>query len=464
MKRSKRVFDKPKVNIFPFFVLIAVIAICYVGYIQFFNTPKFRLNSADQISTAGFSAQIDSENVLIKSIEIFLIVENDKTFMIYSKDEFDDSKSTHDIDVGFNENSEFIKYIKKAKDTELTLSYNIQYRNKFFNSELNDSYLISVDFKPPEISNIETDGYVYLGGIGYIKLKSSLDVSKLYLDNGNGDLFYPISNKKNDFIEHLIFFTCSNKPCKDNGVKIYAEDFAKNSTVVFRKIRTIKNKKWPEYLIKIDRKSFTDKYNEILNSNIEMINKNDFLRINKVERALNESKIKKITTNINPKKYFIGSFNQLANSKVSSKFSEKRRYYFSDSEDEIIDIQLHWGYDLSSIQNAEVFAANSGIVVNVDNALGIYGSVVIIDHGLGFYSLYSHLNNIYVKKGDIVDKSTLIGLTGTSGMAFGDHLHLGIYLQGVPIDPVEFWDSKYMNLKIDEPYEAFSSKSSEVNN
>ena len=63
MKRSKRVFDKSKVNIFPFFVLIAVIAICYIGYIQFFNTPKFRLNSDDQISTAGFSAQIVSENV-----------------------------------------------------------------------------------------------------------------------------------------------------------------------------------------------------------------------------------------------------------------------------------------------------------------------------------------------------------------------------------------------------------------
>ena len=154
----------------------------------------------------------------------------------------------------------------------------------------------------------------------------------------------------------------------------------------------------------------------------------------------------------------------IANSKVSSYFSEERSYYFSDSKDEIIDIQLHWGYDLSSTQNADVFPVNSGKVVYVDNSLGIYGSVVIIDHGLGFYSLYSHLNNIYVKKDEIVNKNTLIGLTGTTGMAFGDHLHLGIYLQGVPVDPVEFWDRKYINLKIDEPYKIFSSKSSKVNN
>ena len=205
MKRSKRVFDKSKVNIFPFFVLIVVVVICYVCYIQFFKVPKFSLNSDDKISTAGFSARLDSEDVSIESIEIFLIVNNDKTFLIYSKNQFDNSKSTHDLDVGFNENSEFIKYIKKAKDTELTLTYNVQYKNKFFNSELDDSYLISVDFKPPEISNIETDGYVYLGGVGYIRLQSSLDVAKLYLDNGNGDLFYPISNIKYDVIEHLIF-------------------------------------------------------------------------------------------------------------------------------------------------------------------------------------------------------------------------------------------------------------------
>ena len=171
MKRSKRVFDKSKVNILPFFVLIVVIAICYVCYIQFFKVPKFSLNSDDKISTAGFSARLDSEDVSIESIEIFLIVNNDKTFLIYSKNQFDNSKSTHDLDVGFNENSEFIKYIKKAKDTELTLTYNVQYKNKFFNSELDDSYLISVDFKPPEISNIETDGYVYLGGVGYIRLQ-----------------------------------------------------------------------------------------------------------------------------------------------------------------------------------------------------------------------------------------------------------------------------------------------------
>ena len=66
-----------------------------------------------------------------------------------------------------------------------------------------------------------------------------------------------------------------------------------------------------------------------------------------------------------------------------------------------------------------------------------------------------------MKKDEIVNKNTLIGLTGTTGMAL-DHLQ-GIYLQGTQ-DPVEFWDRKYINLKIDEPYKIFSSKSSKVNN
>ena len=82
MKRSKRVFDKSKVNILPFFVLIVVIAICYVCYIQFFKVPKFSLNSDDKISTAGFSARLDSEDVSIESIEILCEIFHSKLIFL----------------------------------------------------------------------------------------------------------------------------------------------------------------------------------------------------------------------------------------------------------------------------------------------------------------------------------------------------------------------------------------------
>ena len=153
-----------------------------------------------------------------------------------------------------------------------------------------------------------------------------------------------------------------------------------------------------------------------------------------------------------------GKFKPLSNSKVSSEYSELRTYYFKNGDGVVLDKQYHWGIDLSSIKNDKVYSANSGQVVLVEQSLGIYGGVVIIDHGIGFYTLYSHLDTISVNKMDKVDKQTLLGTTGTSGFAFGDHLHFGVFLQGTPVDPIEFLDKKYLGIKIFDPYLKFIGK------
>jgi murein DD-endopeptidase MepM/ murein hydrolase activator NlpD len=70
---------------------------------------------------------------------------------------------------------------------------------------------------------------------------------------------------------------------------------------------------------------------------------------------------------------------------------------------------------------------------------------VILDHGLGLYSLYGHLNSIDVKEGDTIAKRQIIGKTGETGLAAGDHLHFGIYLAGVAVLPVEWWDQKWID-------------------
>ena len=116
----------------------------------------------------------------------------------------------------------------------------------------------------------------------------------------------------------------------------------------------------------------------------------------------------------------------------------------------------HWGYDLSSIENAKVYASSEGIVTFLsNNGLGIYGKTIIIDHGLGFYSLYSHLSEISVDVGDMVTSKVVIGKTGQTGLAFGDHLHFGSYIQGVPFDSNELWDKKYFNQKVLSVYTNF---------
>ena len=95
------------------------------------------------------------------------------------------------------------------------------------------------------------------------------------------------------------------------------------------------------------------------------------------------------------------------------------------------------------MRNADVPAGNSGRVVFSGN-LGIYGNMVGIDHGLGCMSLYSHLSERLVDVGEVVDKGRTIGKTGSTGLALGDHLHFGILVGGMEVNPLEWLDPKWI--------------------
>jgi murein DD-endopeptidase MepM/ murein hydrolase activator NlpD len=88
-------------------------------------------------------------------------------------------------------------------------------------------------------------------------------------------------------------------------------------------------------------------------------------------------------------------------------------------------------------------AANRGKVVYAGD-LGIYGQCVIIDHGLGLQTLYGHLSQMAVKVGESVDKGQVIGNTGATGMAAGDHLHFGVVISGQEVNPLEWWDRSWI--------------------
>jgi murein DD-endopeptidase MepM/ murein hydrolase activator NlpD len=60
---------------------------------------------------------------------------------------------------------------------------------------------------------------------------------------------------------------------------------------------------------------------------------------------------------------------------------------------------------------------------------------VILDHGLGIYSLYAHLSRIDVKVGDIISNGEQLGLSGATGRVTGPHLHWGMRVQGARVDP-----------------------------
>ena len=103
-------------------------------------------------------------------------------------------------------------------------------------------------------------------------------------------------------------------------------------------------------------------------------------------------------------------------------------------------------------------AEDGKLTVAFTGDLGIYGNTVILDHGLGLYTLYSHLNSIDVKLGDTVARRQALGKTGETGLAAGDHLHYGVYLDGVAVLPVEWWDQKWIDDNITPKLEGRSGQ------
>ncbi len=125
-------------------------------------------------------------------------------------------------------------------------------------------------------------------------------------------------------------------------------------------------------------------------------------------------------------------------------FGDLRHYKYKGKE---IDQQRHLGIDLASVARSKVPASNSGTVIFAD-FLGIYGQCIVIDHGLGLQTLYAHLSSINVQVGEQVQRGQIIARTGATGLAGGDHLHFGVIVGGVPVNPVEWWDKHWVHNNI----------------
>src|SRR5262245_24822915 len=169
-----------------------------------------------------------------------------------------------------------------------------------------------------------------------------------------------------------------------------------------------------------------------------------FLKINNDLRRQNNQTLAGLAAKTKPEMLWREAFSQLGNTAVESRFADFRTYFYKGSQ---IDQQVHLGFDLASLAQAPIPASNRGVVLFA-NYLGIYGNCVVIDHGLGVQSLYGHMSTIDVKEGDTVEKGQRLGRTGTTGLAGGAHLHFTMLVNGVAVNPVEWWDPHWMEDRV----------------
>jgi murein DD-endopeptidase MepM/ murein hydrolase activator NlpD len=93
----------------------------------------------------------------------------------------------------------------------------------------------------------------------------------------------------------------------------------------------------------------------------------------------------------------------------------------------------HTGVDLANSEGTPIYAAADGMVAFASE-LYLYGNSIIIDHGVGVFSSYNHMQSFIVTAGQLVSQGDLIGYMGTTGFSTGAHLHWEAIVHGVRID------------------------------
>jgi len=300
---------------------------------------------------------------------------------------------------------------------------------------------LAVDLTPPRLELLTTQHNMRLGGVDLAVFRQSPDT----VDSGIAVDKYFFPATAGYFADHsvaLAFFAIPQDLGADVHPRLVARDAAGNRREVGLPC-TIKPRQFSERTLAVDDAFLARKVPELeqqsgLPPQADMVK--GYLAINGTLRQQNEARIREITAHSLPEWQADGVFHRQPNAAPLSSFADRRTYTYHG---EVIDHQTHLGFDLASLKLSPVEAAQNGTVVFAA-ALGIYGNTVIVDHGLGIFSLYGHLSTIAVQPGERVRTAQSLGQTGETGLAAGDHLHFSIVLHGVHVDPVEWWDPHWL--------------------
>ncbi len=300
---------------------------------------------------------------------------------------------------------------------------------------------VTVDVTPPLLELMPGEHVGRLGGSECVVYRVGPDATRSGVQVG--DEFFPgVAGYFTDAgLRAAIFALPQNLP--DARPALVASDAAGNARTLSIGVK-VTPRRFAEKTMPVTDDFLSRKVPELLAANnldqsgslIE-----GYLRINRELRAATETRVRAMCRESMPTPRWEGAFLRLPNSAPLSSFADRRTYVHDGNT---IDQQTHLGFDLASLRGSPVPAANAGKVV-FGGPLGIYGNTVVIDHGLGVFSLYGHLSEVGVKPGDQVGRGDPVGKTGDTGLAAGDHLHFSVMVRGVHVDPVEWWDAHWIH-------------------
>ncbi len=300
---------------------------------------------------------------------------------------------------------------------------------------------VPIDSRPPSISVLTRAHYLNQGGAGLVIYQVSETGAKTGVRVGDR-FFDGYSGHFKDPNIFLGFFALAHNQGPETQLRVEAQDAAGNvGTAGFP--NKIKPKKFKDDTLEISDNfiqtvaaQFAPDHPELSQGTLL----DRFLFINRKLRQANYETAVAVYKNSDKALHWTGEFLRLPNAAPRAAFADHRSYRYQGA---IVDDQYHLGVDLASLALSPVPAANAGKVVFAE-AMGIYGNTVFVDHGFGILSQYSHLSAMDVAVGQMVKKGDLLGKSGATGLAGGDHLHFGMMVQHTFVNPIEWWDPHWI--------------------
>ena len=313
---------------------------------------------------------------------------------------------------------------------------------------------VMIDTKKPIANVISNSRYIQRGGSGVVIVKVQDDnLEDAYISFNDTKKFKLIPFYKENYYIALIAWPMDISTF--SRVNLMVIDKAENKTIT--KVPFYIQKK----IVKQDNIQLTEKFIKNVSANVleqsfepvpeDM--KEIFVYSNTVLRDKNIQTIEQsVTKNASIDRvdsFDINAFKRLRGSKTVAGYGDKRHYYLNGEK---INEAWHLGIDWASVKKAPVRTSNEGKVI-FKNYLGLYGNTIIIDHGMGLSTLYAHTSSQHVEVGENISKHKKIANTGSTGAVFGDHLHFGVLIQGVEVNPIEWMDNNWIKVRITDVIE-----------
>lgn len=298
---------------------------------------------------------------------------------------------------------------------------------------------------PPQVSAVTSQHYVNQGGADMIVYTVSPSASESGVEVA-GHFFpgFPLPNAAQGTMFSIFAFPY-DAPA-DARFELVARDDAGNETRQGFPIKSFP-RSFPARPMNISDEFIQQVVMAIIAHTPEISDQHDplknFLLVNHDLRRTEAQKLADLSHDTAHQFLWHGAFTRLP-AKTEASFADHRFYLYKGEK---VDDEFHLGIDLAGTAHMPILAANAGRVV-MAQYFGIYGNAVLLDHGFGLMSLYGHMNDFAVKPGDTVQQGQLLGHSDTTGMATGDHLHFSMLLDGVQVDPKEWWDAHWIHDRI----------------